>query len=294
MTLCDGFSLRASRVDFLRLLLITSLVSASSLTVHADPAGWDLTWSDEFDGTSLDISKWDPIYWNTPHNNEQQAYRPDRATVSGGNLVLTADHANNGGKDYTSGKVESKIANQYGRWEIRAKLPGTQGTWPAIWLLPDTNTYPWPTQGEIDILENRGNQPNLTSSAFHYGNQWPQNQFRYNEQITSKLGQLDNYHDEFHTYAVEWDSGKIRFFVDDVNYYTLYDQDVGGYISNQAPMEVNLNVAVGGDFLGVLNPTVQVSGRNRCWSIMCGFMRRAKRRRTFSSRTADSRRMVAP
>ncbi|TWU29828.1 Beta-glucanase precursor [Bythopirellula polymerisocia] len=247
-------TIEAWQTNRLRLSLIAVLTAVSFSAVHAAPPGWDLTWSDEFDGSSLDTTKWDPIYWNTPHNNEQQAYRPERATVSGGNLVLTADHANNGGKDYTSGKVESKIANQYGRWEIRAKLPGTQGTWPAIWLLPDTNTYPWPTQGEIDIMENRGNQPNLTSSAFHYGQQWPNNQFRYDEQITSQLGQLDDYHNDFHTYAVEWDSKKIRFFVDEVNYFTLYDQDVNGYISNQAPMEVNLNVAVGGDFLGGAQP----------------------------------------
>ncbi len=250
-----NFSSRAlTKKSLVYQLLAIFLVAASSAIIHAAPPGWDLVWSDEFEGTSLDTTKWDPIFWNTPHNNEQQAYRPERATVSGGNLVLTADHANNGGKDYTSGKVESRIANQYGRWEIRAKLPGTQGTWPAIWLLPDTNMYTWPTQGEIDIMENRGNQPNLTSSAFHYGPPWPNNQFQFNEQMTSKLGQLDNYHEEFHTYAVEWDSSKIRFFVDEVNYYTLYDQDVGGYISNQAPMEVNLNVAVGGDFLGGAQP----------------------------------------
>ncbi len=254
MTLYNYSSLRTHRADLWYLLFICVLAIARVPVAQAAPPGWNLTWSDEFEGSSLDTTKWDPIFWNTPHNSERQAYRPSRATVSDGNLVLTADDTPNGGKSYTSGKVESKIANQYGRWEIRAKLPGTQGTWPAIWLLPDTNIYPWPTQGEIDIMENRGNQPNLTSSAFHYGPQWPNNQFMFDEQISSRLGQLDNYHNEFHTFAVEWDPTKIRFFVDDVNYYTLYDQDVGGTISNQAPMEVNLNVAVGGDFLGGAQP----------------------------------------
>lgn len=238
----------------LDLATVAIIASFTTETVVGAPAGWNMVWSDEFTGTTLDISKWDASFWNTPFNNEQQAYRPDHVTVSGGNLVLTADDSNNGGKDYTSGKVESKIANQYGRWEVRAKLPGTKGTWPAIWLLPDTNIYPWPTQGEVDIMENRGNQPNLTSSAFHYGEQWPNNQFQFDEQMTSHSGQLENYHDEFHTYAVEWDSAKIRFFVDEVSYFTLYDQDVDGTISNQAPMEVNLNVAVGGDFLGGEQP----------------------------------------
>ena len=221
----------------------------------AAPPGWDLVWNDEFDGNSVDLTKWDPILWTTPFNNEQQAYRPSRVTVSGGNLVLTADDADFGGKSYTSGKVESKLANQFGRWEVRAKLPGTQGTWPAIWLLPDTNQYPWPTQSEIDIMENRGNQPNLTSSAYHYGPNVAGHQFTFREQRASIFGQLENYHDSFHTYAVEWDATKIRFFVDEVHYFTVYNEDVGGFIGNQsAPVELNLNVAVGGDFLGGAQP----------------------------------------
>lgn len=214
------------------------------------PPGWKLVWSDEFEGTSLDTSKWDAVEWKTPHNNELQAYRPSRVTVQDGKLVLTADDADFGGKAYTSGKVESKWTKQYGRFEIRAKLPGTRGTWPAIWLLPDTEKYPWPTQGEIDILENRGNQPNLTSSAYHYGPSPRERQFSFAEQRTSTLGELQNYHDEFHTYVVEWDKSMLKFFVDDVHYFTLHDADLGGFLGKQtAPAEIVLNVAVGGDFV---------------------------------------------
>lgn len=223
--------------------------------VHAAPPGWNPTFSDEFDGSVVDDSKWDRILWTTPFNNERQAYHPSRATVADGHLVLTADDADFGGKSYTSGKVESKFVQQYGRWEIRAKLPGTQGAWPAIWLLPDTGQYPWPSQGEIDILENRGNQPNLTSSAYHWGANFQQHQYVFAEQQTSQFGQLDNYHEGFHTYAVEWSEDYLRFFVDDVNYYTVYDFQVGGTLSsNTAPAELVLNVAVGGDFLGGAQP----------------------------------------
>lgn len=240
-----------------RLLLASCAAWALSIAVgtahtHAQsaPAGWTLTWNDEFDGTQLDTTKWDPIFWNTPFNNERQAYRPDRATVSGGNLVLTADNTPNGGKQYTSGKVESVYAQQHGRWEVRAKLPSTLGTWPAIWLLPDTNTWPWPSQGEIDIMENRGHQPNTVSSAFHYGPDFFGRQFEV-EEIHYSGPTAGNYHNDFHIYAVEWDASQIRFFVDDVNYHTITDAQVGGFLSSQtAPMEVNLNVAVGGDFLG--------------------------------------------
>jgi len=222
---------------------------APSLTIAAPP-GWTQTWGDEFNGSQLDTTKWDPIWWNTPFNNERQAYRPDRATVSGGNLVLTADDTPNGGKQYTSGKVESTYTQQYGRWEVRANLPGTQGTWPAIWLLPDTNIYGWPTQGEIDILENRGHQPNLVSSAFHYGPNVQGHQYTFDEETYSGPT-AGNYHNDFHIYAVEWDANELKFFVDDVNYHTITDNQLGGFLSNQtAPMETVLNLAVGGDFLG--------------------------------------------
>lgn len=243
------------------LAIYCAWTNLGSVAAIAAPAGWNATWSDEFEGSSVDTSKWDPILWTTPHNNERQAYHPSRVTVSDGNLVLTADDANFGGKSYTSGKVESKFTQQHGRWEIRAKLPGTQGTWPAIWLLPATETYSWPSQGEIDILENRGNQPNLTSSAFHWGPDFFGRQFTYNEFEATNGGEAENFHDAFHTYAVEWDASKLRFFVDDVHYHTITNAETantfypGGFLAQQtAGMELNLNVAVGGDFLGGEQP----------------------------------------
>lgn len=232
-----------------------AIVAALASSSWSAPPGWTKTWSDEFDGATLDTSKWDPILWTTPYNNERQAYMPEQVTMSGGNLVLTATNVPYGGKPYRSGKVESKFTQQYGRWEVRAKLPGTRGTWPAIWLLPDTTTYPWPSQGEIDIMENRGNQPTLTSSAYHYGANVGAHQYKTAEQRTSIDGTLENYHADFHVYAVEWDAKKLRFFVDEVNYLTVYDEDVGGRLSTQtAPVETLLNVAVGGDFLGSAQP----------------------------------------
>ena len=142
-----------------------------------------------------------------------------------------------------------------GAGRFRAKLPGTLGTWPAIWLLPNTAQYGWPTQGEIDIMENRGHQPLLTSSAYHWGPSASQRQFTFAEQEAVNGGTSENHHDDFHTYAVEWDATKLRFFVDDVHYHTITDAETGGFIGNQiAPMETVLNVAVGGDFLGPAQP----------------------------------------
>lgn len=234
------------------LVLLVVCVSAFSClqseAISAD--GWTQVWADEFDGTAVDTVKWRNLNWNTPHNNERQAYLPQQATVNNGLLTITATNQPSGGKQYRSARLESNYSKQYGRWEIRAKLPSTKGTWPAIWLLPNAAQHPWPSQGEIDILENRGQQPYLTSSAFHYGPNWEAHQYRYDENTQARFGQQVNYHDGFHTYAVEWDATKIKFFVDDINWYTLYDSDVNGTISQNAPMETVLNVAVGGDFLG--------------------------------------------
>jgi beta-glucanase (GH16 family) len=217
--------------------------------VSAAPAGWNPVWNDEFD--TLDLTKWTRINTNHTTNNSLQDYLPQQVTVSAGNLVITSENISSRGLPYRSGQVISTMERQYGRWEVRAQLPTSTGMWPAIWLLPRTNVNPWPSQGEIDIMENRGDQPNLTSSAFHYGTNPPYvHNFDYREQRSSTAGQLENYHNSFHTYAVEWDSSKLRFFVDDVHYYTVTDDEVGEFLSSQsAQMQTIINTAIGGDFL---------------------------------------------
>lgn len=213
--------------------------------------GYTQIWNDEFDGAALDQAKWTAETVQNPHNNEKQAYLPQQVTVAGGNMVITSTNQPSGNKLYRSGRVHSDWTHQYGRWEVRADLPTSRGMWPAIWLLPDTTQYNWPSQGEIDIMENRGNEPQLTSSAYHYGTSTPYNhQYVVGEQTTARFGQPVNFHNGFHTYAVDWDDTKLRFYVDDVNYYTVYNADIGGFIGNQtAPMQMTLNTAVGGDFL---------------------------------------------
>ena len=245
--------------DYKRLFLITLLtcwtLAHSALSSLADQPGWRLVWNDEFAGTSLDASKWDAVDWKSPYNNERQAYHPSQVTVSGGNLELTSIDLPYGDKAYRSGKVESKWAQQFGRWEIRAKLPGTKGTWPAIWLLPDGKKYPWPSQGEIDIMEHRGDIPTITTSAFHWGPNSRGRRFLTDEQGISLSGRQVNFTDDFHTYAVEWDAEKIHFFVDGVHHFTVSDAETDGFIGGQsAPMEVQLNVAVGGDYVKDAQP----------------------------------------
>ena len=173
-------------------------------------AGWELVWADEFEGTALDRSKWTPEVscWGGG-NAERQCYtdRPDNIAVEGGMLLLKAKKERFAGparppeiagrdnptlvQSHTSGKVRTigLHAWRYGRIEARAKVPAGQGTWPAIWMMPDDPAYGrWPRSGEIDILEavnigakckgcEGGKGENRTISALHFGDFPPQNRY---------------------------------------------------------------------------------------------------------------------
>lgn len=233
-----------------RLLAISSLwLVGVTPASAADPPGWNLAWSDDFN--SFDTTRWRKETSTSPTNNSRHAYLPSQVTTSGGNLLIKSENVPYQNLPYRSGQIFSLESRRLGRWEVRAKLPATRGMWPAIWLLPNTQQVAWPSGGEIDIMENRGNQPNRTSSAFHYGTSSPFNhQFVFLEQQTSVGGSLVNYTADYHIYAVEWRDSGVRFFVDDVNYYTIHDQDVGNFFSQQAkPMQLVINTAVGGEFL---------------------------------------------
>jgi beta-glucanase (GH16 family) len=250
-----GATIISSRLRLL-MFVISVLVSVCGCASRAfcgppaaAPPGWRLVWSDDFD--AFDGEKWDRVDSYQPTNNSKQAYLAEQVSVADGNLALTAEKKPAGELPYRSGQVISKYEQRLGRWEVRAKLPTTPGMWPAIWLLPTESKVRWPSGGEIDIIENRGNRPTLTSSAFHYGTNPPfEHSFVFGEQQTSRDGKLVSYPEGFHTYAVDWLDDQLRFYVDDVNYYTVYDEEVGGYLSQHTlPMRVMLNTAVGGDFL---------------------------------------------
>lgn len=248
-------------------------------------AKWQLAWSEEFDGTELDRTKWTPeeSCWGGG-NNERQCYtdRAENVEVKDGMLHLKARKETFTGPDrppeiaanpnpqvtreYTSGKVRTRglHAWKYGRVEVRAKVPAGQGMWAAVWMMPAEDHYGgWPLSGEIDILEavNVGAKcdecrgtvgENRTVSALHFGNSPPDN--RYIDQKTP-LPDLSLPSDDFHTYAVEWGEGLIRFFIDDRLHLTLTrDQWFSGSPKAAGnpnapfdrPFYVMANLAVGG------------------------------------------------
>ena len=244
----ESSSQRLSRDQVNQYLQVETLAEGEQVA-PVPKSGYELNWFDDFSGSSLDASKWNAIDTNITTNYSLQDYRPSQVSVSNGNLVITSENTPSRGLPYLSGQVTSTALQKYGRFEVRAKLPTSRGMWPAIWLLPDTPN--WPSQGEIDIMENRGDQPTLTSSAFHWGTNPPyRHEFVYNEQQAVSNGQFQNYHDSFHDYAVEWDPDQIRFYVDDVHHFTVYDQDTGGFLSsNVGEMRLVINTAIGGAFL---------------------------------------------
>ena len=123
-----------------------------------DIPGWDLVFQDEFDVGPPDTSKWELLNRQDSFNNEKQYYHPNQVTVADGNLQLTAIDVPRHGKDYQSGLITSRDLFGPGRFEARIDLPTSQGMWPAFWL--NANHVAWPQGGEIDIMENRGSEPN--------------------------------------------------------------------------------------------------------------------------------------
>lgn len=220
-----------------------------------------LVWSDEFDGTSVDTNKWefmigDGSAYGIPGwgNNELQYYRSQNATVANGELTITARQQWFGGKPYTSARLRTIYKGDwtYGRFEMRAKLPVGQGMWPAFWMLPTNSPYGgWAAGGEIDIMETIGSAPDTVHGTIHYGGQWPEN-----TSSGSSTNLAPGTAANWHTYAIEWDNGIIRWFVDG----QLYSTRTSWYSTNgpfPAPFDVNfhllLNLAVGGDWPGAPN-----------------------------------------
>lgn len=221
------------------------------------PAGWKLVWDDEFDHPGLpDPSRWSfDVGGDGWGNRELQFYtsaRRENARVENGHLIIEARHEPWQGSAYTSARLVSKNKGDWhsGRFEIRARLPGGRGTWPAIWMLPtvwDLGDGEWPDNGEIDIMEHVGYELGLIHASTHSRlNQW-----RKNTQRTATL-MVPDATTAFHTYAMEWESDEIRIYIDERLYFT--SRKNGGDWTSW-PFFRNfylvLNVAVGGDWGGV-------------------------------------------
>ncbi len=226
------------------------------------PKGYQLVWEDSFEYEgSLKQADWSCEVGERWANNEQQAYtdRQTNVCVKDGKLFLTARKEQQGIREYTSGRVTTagKHSWQYGYFEIRAKLPSGHGSWPAIWMLPDSikNGVRWPRCGEIDIMEHVGRMENKIWFSLHSERH---NHTRKDTKQYTVIKDYEKVCTEFHTYGMEWTKDAIEFFVDGESACSYQktddteDQSEAAWPFDQ-PFYLILNIAVGGGLGGEID-----------------------------------------
>lgn len=264
-----------------RLLALAALAAPLPALAEPNGSGWQLVWSDEFTGPAIDQTKWsfDVDCWGGG-NKERQCYtdKPGNAHITKGTLVITARRKRTTGpalpasqradptlpgalvtRDYSSARLTTrgKASWRYGRIEVRAELPQGQGTWPAIWMLPEGDKYgPWAASGEIDILEavNLGvpckacpqGKEDTILGTLHFGKPWPGNTHKGTE--FHHAASLSGYH----TYSIEWQPDQIVWQVDGETYAVRQSSEwwTSGSAAPGAPFDqpfhLILNLAFGG------------------------------------------------
>ena len=250
------------------LLACTSASSAPRpVTTSSSASELKQVWADEFDGPAdsrIDSTRWHydlgdgcqsgNCGWG---NQEKESYTSASENVSldgQGRLRIVARPAAAGltcyygACRYTSAKITTRgtLDVAPGRVEARIKLPAGQGLWPAFWLLGvNVGAVGWPQCGELDIMENHGSNMTSTSSAMHGPGYSGNTPFVHSYQLAAA-----SFAEDFHTFAVEWNSSRVMFFVDGQQHYAIQRDDVerhGNWVFDH-PFFVILNLAVGGTF----------------------------------------------
>ncbi len=217
--------------------LLTSNLQARTLA-------YQLVWSDEFNGTTINTANWTFETggggWG---NNEKEYYTASNAVVNNGKLIITAKKRTILGYNYTSArlKTQGKREFTYGKIEARIKLPMGQGLWPAFWMLgSNINSIGWPKCGEIDVMEHV-NADNLIYGTMH----WETNGYAYYGGNTTTTPAL------YHVYSVEWNAQGIKWFVDGVQFHIgNTTNNINGTEEFHKPFFILVNLAVGGNFPG--------------------------------------------
>ena len=241
--------------------MVVLLFPTHSYSQTGNKKVWKLVWYDEFNGSSLDTTKWNVLMRETSKHNELQYYIPEEVYPENGILRLRSSKRNYGSQEYTSGRLDTrgKCAPVYGRFVIRARLPRGQGMWPAHWLYPQNRNWqmeyimaeavangkesmipeerPW--YSEIDIMEFLGHETGVIYGTLHY--------YTFDGQKRTSSGtwrSSTDYTAGFHVYALEWEPDSIRWYIDD----QLIHSTVNGI--PHTPHYLILNTAVGGRWPG--------------------------------------------
>jgi len=224
---------------------------------------WRLILEEHFDGGELDSRLWTYEQGGGGYgNHELQNYtsRTRNVRVTDSHLVIEAHKESFGENLFTSGKIisKNKFSFQYGKVEIRAKLPEGQGIWPAFWMLPENmDKYEgWPSCGEIDIMELIGHEPDSVYGTLHYGIPHTYTSGKYT------LPEGRTFSGEFNIFSLEWAEGEMVWSVNDQEYFRMSDWfgvTPQGEMPFPAPFNepfyLQINLAVGGDWPGYPDPT---------------------------------------
>lgn len=255
-----------NNINSIRLLITKVLclliVSATFISCEEESLikerDWQLVWEDNFEGAanaSPDATKW-KYDIGTDWGNDQLEFDTDRpenvSTDGNGNLAIVARRESFGGSAFTSARITTQglFEQAYGRFEARIKMPWGPGIWPAFWLLgADIDVVGWPQCGEIDVMEYRGQEPNIIHGSVHGP------EYSGGEAVTKSFAfENDRFDNDFHIFAIEWGENFIHYYVDDNLYLELTPEDLPGEWVYDHPFYIILNVAVGGNYVGF--PTV--------------------------------------
>ncbi|MCQ2572809.1 MAG: glycoside hydrolase family 16 protein [Treponema sp.] len=260
--------LKLTGAAFLIFAASSNLISCATNKVQSEKGPWKLVWQDEFNGNKLDLTKWDyqtgtgsQYGLNGWGNDELEYYTPENVSVKKGNLVIEARKENKNGMPYTSGRIRTMkddgtvlYGTTFGRIEARMMLPEGSGIWPAFWMLPASTKYGvWASSGEIDIMEAKGRLPNRTYGTVHFGQPWPGNKYTGNMYKFPEDEDITDYH----VYALEWEPGSLKWFVDDnlfyetSNWYAMDDsgEKVWDYPAPyDEPFYILFDLAIGGAY----------------------------------------------
>lgn len=232
-----------------------SATPAPTPTYVWNPQGWNLVWSDEFDGNRINPKNWVFDKGGSGWGNVEMEYytdRPENARVENGNLVIEARLENYEGLPYTSARLNSRGLQEfeYGRIEARMKLPSGQGIWPAFWMLGSNAS--WPLGGEMDIMEYVGKTPDIVYQTVHGPG------YSGNKGIGSHVALgADTLKNDYHVYAIEWAPNEIRWFVDAQEVFKMTPAQIpaGTQWVYDHPFFMILNLAVGGSWPGFPDDT---------------------------------------
>jgi len=197
--------------------------------------GYQLQWSDEFNGNSLDDSKWgyhegtgcpNLCWWGNKELQYFTGSNEDNIYIKEGNLVIEAKNENISGMKYSSGRIhtDNKFEFKYGRVDIRAAMPDISGTWAALFMLNKNYTIDnpgayWPSGGEIDVMEYLGEDHNTILGTGHYGADFPNNH-RYNSVYYSSQNN-QKFNEVYYVFSIVWEENSIKWLVNDVEYHSM-------------------------------------------------------------------------